>query len=107
MATLPSSDLPICAAIRVLRVACRCRRCYARIASVVIAFGGSRTNRQTLMDAATTQIVAMLALGAACGLAGGLFGVGGGVIVIPLLGMLFALDQQTAQGTALVMVVPN
>lgn len=53
------------------------------------------------------QIAALAALGAACGAAGGLFGVGGGVIAIPILGMLFGLDQQTAQGTVLIMVVPN
>ena len=41
------------------------------------------------------------------GLLGGLFGVGGGFLVIPLLGFFYGMDQQTAQGTALIMVVPN
>lgn len=45
--------------------------------------------------------------GAALGVVGGLFGIGGGLIAIPALGLLFGLDQQLAQGTALVMVVPN
>ncbi|WP_263262838.1 sulfite exporter TauE/SafE family protein [Pseudomonas sp. RIT-PI-S] len=45
--------------------------------------------------------------GAALGTLGGLFGIGGGLIAIPALGLLFGLDQQLAQGTALVMVVPN
>jgi uncharacterized membrane protein YfcA len=48
-----------------------------------------------------------LAFGAALGTLGGVFGIGGGLIAIPLLGVLFGLDQQIAQGTALVMVVPN
>ncbi|WP_455911285.1 sulfite exporter TauE/SafE family protein [Pseudomonas putida] len=48
-----------------------------------------------------------LVLGAALGTFGGLFGIGGGLIAIPVLGVLFGLDQQLAQGTALVMVVPN
>lgn len=48
-----------------------------------------------------------IALGAALGTLGGLFGIGGGLIAIPALGILFGLDQQMAQGTALVMVVPN
>ena len=48
-----------------------------------------------------------LMFGAALGTLGGLFGIGGGLIAIPLLGVLFGLDQQIAQGTALVMVVPN
>jgi uncharacterized membrane protein YfcA len=45
--------------------------------------------------------------GAALGTLGGIFGIGGGLIAIPLLGVLCGLDQQIAQGTALVMVVPN
>lgn len=49
----------------------------------------------------------MLALGAALGFLGGLFGIGGGIIVIPLLVLGFGLDQAVAQGTALVMMVPN
>ncbi|WP_313089645.1 sulfite exporter TauE/SafE family protein [Pseudomonas sp.] len=46
-------------------------------------------------------------LGLALGALGGLFGIGGGLIAIPVIGVLFGLDQQVAQGTALVMVVPN
>ena len=48
-----------------------------------------------------------LVFGAALGTLGGIFGIGGGLIAIPLLGVLCGLDQQIAQGTALVMVVPN
>ena len=48
-----------------------------------------------------------LALGAALGVAGGLLGIGGGLIAIPVLGWLFGMDQHLAQGTALVMIVPN
>ena len=51
--------------------------------------------------------VMYLGLGAALGTVGGVFGIGGGLIAIPALGVLFGLDQQLAQGTALVMVVPN
>ena len=49
----------------------------------------------------------MAATGAAIGVVGGLFGIGGGVVAIPVLGLAFGLHQQVAQGTALVMVVPN
>ncbi|MFP3514737.1 sulfite exporter TauE/SafE family protein [Pseudomonas sp. SIMBA_077] len=48
-----------------------------------------------------------IALGLALGALGGLFGIGGGLIAIPVLGLWFGLDQQIAQGTALVMSVPN
>jgi uncharacterized membrane protein YfcA len=53
------------------------------------------------------ELVMYLLLGAALGTVGGLFGIGGGLIAIPVLGVWFGLDQQIAQGTALVMVVPN
>lgn len=53
------------------------------------------------------ELMMYLAFGAALGTLGGLFGIGGGLIAIPVLGVLFGLDQQIAQGTALVMVVPN
>lgn len=48
-----------------------------------------------------------LVLGMLLGALGGLFGIGGGLLAIPALGVLFDLDQQLAQGTALAMVVPN
>ena len=48
-----------------------------------------------------------LALGAALGFFGGLFGIGGGIIAIPLLVLGFGMEQPLAQGTALVMMVPN
>lgn len=48
-----------------------------------------------------------LALGGGLGLVGGLFGIGGGLLAIPVLGLWYGLDQAHAQGTALVMVLPN
>lgn len=56
---------------------------------------------------AALQVLVAAALGVASGILGGLFGVGGGFLVIPLLGIVYGVHQQTAQGTALVMVVPN
>lgn len=49
----------------------------------------------------------MLVLGGFLGLLGGLFGIGGGILAIPVLALAFGLEQQQAQGTALVMMVPN
>lgn len=52
-------------------------------------------------------VLADFLLGMALGLAGGLLGIGGGLIAIPTLGYLYGMDQQVAQGTALVMIAPN
>lgn len=40
------------------------------------------------------------------GVAGGLFGVGGGVLLVPMLVVLFGFEQHIAQGTSLVAMVP-
>ena len=58
------------------------------------------------MIATAIRIAVAAGLGGMAGLLGGLFGVGGGFLVIPLLGFFYGMDQQTAQGT-LMMVVPN
>lgn len=47
-----------------------------------------------------------LLVGALIGFAGGLLGIGGGLLAIPLLGLVMGMDQQNAQGTALIMVLP-
>jgi uncharacterized membrane protein YfcA len=41
-----------------------------------------------------------------CGVASGLFGIGGGVLLVPLLVLLFAFAQHRAQGTSLIALIP-
>ena len=48
----------------------------------------------------------ILLLGCGVGVMGGLFGVGGGVLLVPLLVLLFGFEQHQAQGTSLVALVP-
>jgi uncharacterized membrane protein YfcA len=54
----------------------------------------------------TSRSIAIFLAASVCGIASGLFGIGGGVLLIPLLGLLFAFDQHRAQGTSLVALVP-
>jgi uncharacterized membrane protein YfcA len=48
----------------------------------------------------------ILAVACVCGIASGMFGIGGGVLLVPLLGLLFAFTQHRAQGTSLIALIP-
>ena len=48
------------------------------------------------------QIMYALIIGLVAGISSGLFGIGGGVIIVPLLLYLFNFTQQTATATSLV-----
>ena len=48
----------------------------------------------------------IFAIACVCGVASGMFGIGGGVILVPLLGLLFAFSQHRAQGTSLIALIP-
>ncbi|MBL7070346.1 MAG: sulfite exporter TauE/SafE family protein [Candidatus Omnitrophica bacterium] len=47
-----------------------------------------------------------ICLGVVAGILAGIFGIGGGVILIPALIYLFGLSQHQAQGTTLAIMVP-
>ena len=59
------------------------------------------------MPISPAEVALDVLLGAGIGVLSGIVGIGGGLFIIPLLGVFFGLSQQRAQGTALVMVVPN
>lgn len=50
--------------------------------------------------------IEVVALGALTGMASGLFGVGGGIILVPALVLLFGMTQQTANGISLATMAP-
>ena len=41
------------------------------------------------------------------GIASGITGVGGGILIVPLLGLGFGIGQRVAQGTSLVAILPT
>ena len=57
-------------------------------------------NRRALLDGG------VLLTGVTGGIASGLFGIGGGVIMVPILGLLLGFSQHRAQGTSLVALIP-
>jgi len=50
--------------------------------------------------------VILIVIGVASGLAAGLFGIGGGVIVVPALALLAGFSQESAVGTSLAVLLP-
>jgi len=48
----------------------------------------------------------IFAIACVCGIASGMFGIGGGVLLVPVLGLLFGFSQHRAQGTSLVALIP-
>ena len=54
----------------------------------------------------TITIVTLLAIGMIAGAFGGLFGVGGAVIMIPAMVYILGVDQHMAQGTSLAVMLP-
>src|SRR5262245_51637182 len=47
-----------------------------------------------------------LGLGLIAGVLSGLVGIGGGIIIVPALVYFFGMDQKTAQGTSLAVLLP-
>jgi uncharacterized membrane protein YfcA len=52
------------------------------------------------------HIAALMGLGIVAGLTSGLIGIGGGIIIVPVLVLFFGFSQQLAQGTTLALMVP-
>jgi len=75
--------------------------CYTYIAFDFLA-------RLALQDVESLDAIIMLlltVLGVFAGFLGGLLGVGGGIIVVPILVLVFNLDTRLAVGTSLVMII--
>lgn len=53
-----------------------------------------------------TILIGLLILGMFAGYFSGLVGIGGGVIIVPTLVLLFGFSQYSAQGTTLALLVP-
>lgn len=52
------------------------------------------------------QVLLLLVLGLLAGVLSGLIGIGGGIIIVPALVLLFGFSQQMAQGTTLATLIP-
>ncbi len=53
-----------------------------------------------------TTILGLLLIGLIAGVMSSMVGIGGGVVIVPALVIIFAMSQKMAQGTSLVMLLP-
>lgn len=72
--------------------------------SAIAAPAVTRISGNAELSSATLLSIFLVACGV--GVLGGMFGVGGGVMLVPLLVLMFHFAQHTAQGTSLVALVP-
>lgn len=49
----------------------------------------------------STEIIQLLVIGLIAGIAGGMFGIGGGAIMVPAMVLLMGMDQKFATGTSI------
>lgn len=63
-------------------------------------------DRDSHLDWSASTVVALIALGAVMGFVSGLLGVGGGLIVVPALIVLFGVSDLTAKALSLIAMVP-
>jgi len=54
----------------------------------------------------TTTTFILVAIGLMAGIFGGIFGVGGAIVMIPAMVYFLGVDQHTAQGTSLAVMLP-
>lgn len=66
----------------------------------------SQPGRLRKEDSMMTDILMYTLLGLVAGIFSGLIGIGGGIIIVPALVLLFGLSQHQAQGTTLALLVP-
>ncbi len=76
------------------------------IAAVRLLFSTQPAGEITAITGLDWSVVAYFASGVAMGLLSALFGIGGGIILIPILVTLFGFPQQLAAGTSIAVMGP-
>lgn len=64
-------------------------------------------SRDAELEWSLPAVLGLLLLGLVTGVLSGLIGVGGGVVVVPMLMMLFGVSDLVAKGTSLLMMIPT
>lgn len=75
------------------------------VAVRMLVFVPERAAIQVELDALT--IIGMVALGLVIGVASGLFGIGGGLVMVPAFMLFFGMSDLVAKGTSLAVMIPT
>ena len=85
--------------------------CFLMVSGVLLWQKTAATNSTVPAEGGQREESPLRALGiflmaGICGIAAGLVGIGGGVLLVPLLSLLFGFSQHRAQGTSLIALIP-
>ena|SRR6202035_3931842 len=85
--------------------------CFLMMSAVLLWRKTSAVSAPNGVDAGSSKESSLRALGiflmaGFCGVAAGMVGIGGGVLLVPLLSLLFGFSQHRAQGTSLIALIP-
>ncbi|MFE1664322.1 sulfite exporter TauE/SafE family protein [Microbacterium sp. P02] len=64
-------------------------------------------SRESVLELTALSIIGLVVLGLITGVLAGLLGVGGGIVVVPALILLFGVSDLIAKGTSLLMMIPT
>ena len=67
---------------------------------------GTKIRSDNMARMSMTTILILVAIGLMAGIFGGIFGIGGAIVMIPALVYIMGVDQHTAQGTSLAVMLP-
>lgn len=76
------------------------------VASMAVTVMGSIPHRDVYIELRIPAVMVLVGIGVVMGTAAGLFGVGGGIIAIPLLMLLFGIGDLEAKGISLAAMTP-
>jgi len=77
------------------------------LVTAVRLVGGGDVDGAGRIDLGPAAIAGLVVLGLAAGILAGLFGVGGGIIIVPALTIVFGLPLVLAKGTSLAVIIPT
>jgi hypothetical protein len=64
-------------------------------------------SRDAALELTALSVVGLIVLGFVVGILSGILGIGGGVVVVPVLILLFGASDLVAKGTSLLMMIPT